>query len=224
MLSVKRAALTLAVLALATCALFAQPETTNPPKEQPAPTSGTVEGILTAKGENWIAVKAEGAREPIRYLAVWRGGLPSEGGAPDKATVEAIKKLMLANLVSVTWEMQENQRRIVTVKMIISDQKAGTVSGTVVAKGDAWIEVKPKEGPTERYTAKWVPGPAGEDGKPKGGGMDKEMVKTIATIKIGSTVDVNWTADERKRLESITVTAEPPAPTAAPEGREGDHK
>lgn len=210
----------LVVLALVLCTAPLWAEEGAAPREQPVKheeaTQGTVTGILTGRGDNWISVKAEGAREAVRYMPPWRGGMPSEGGGPDKAILEAIKKLIVTNLVEVTWEMQENTRRIISVKMLTSDQKAGTVSGTVVAKGEAWIDVKPKDGPTERYMAKWVPGPLNAEGKPSGGGMDKDMMKAITALKIGSTVDVKWAADERKRLDTLTVTAEPPAPTPAP--------
>ncbi|MEN6303826.1 MAG: hypothetical protein ABFD96_13930, partial [Armatimonadia bacterium] len=38
------------------------------------PQGGTLTGILTAKGENWIAVRADGAAESVKYWPFWRGG------------------------------------------------------------------------------------------------------------------------------------------------------
>lgn len=218
----KRALVTVALLVLALCPLLAADQNPTLSKEQPTLVNGTVVGILANKGENWIAVKAEGTREAARYSPIWRGGLPSEGGGLDKETLAAIKKLVLTTLVSVTWEMQDNQRRIVSMKSLPFDGKTGTVSGTVLAKGENWIDVKPKDGLTERYMAKWIAGPPNAEGKPQGGGLDKDLLKAIAALKIGSTVEVKWFADERKRLDTLTVISEPATPT--PEHREGERE
>lgn len=170
-----------------------------------APAKGTTVGILVAKGDAWMQVKGETDKEAIRYIPFWRGGMPADGGGPDKEIVAAIKKLPVSNLVEVAWEVQEKSRRIVSVKIIAPEKKEGTVDGVVTAKGENWIDVKPKDGPTERYMARWI------GGMPKdGGGMDKAMVAAIAAAKLGDTVQVKWLFDERKRAVSLTVTA--PAP------------
>ena len=172
--------------------------------EKPAPTSGTVIGILTAKCDAWIAVKAESDQEGIRYYAFWRGGAPNQGGGFDRQMIETIKKLPLANLVKVAWQVQEH-RCIVSVEMIVPKEKAGTVVGTVVVKDDAWVDIKPEGGgPTERYTARWI-----GKGPKEGGGFDKEMIHVIAALAIGSKVRAKWTYDERKRVIQIERLAPP---------------
>jgi hypothetical protein len=178
-------------------------------EEEPA--GGTATGILVAKGETWIDVKAEGAKEAVKYRAQWIGGNPDQGGGPDKATVEAIKKLVVPNLVKVVWKKTDEGPRIVSVEMIVATAKEGTVTGKVLAKGETWIDVKPEGGPTERYTPRWT------GGAPKdGGGLDKAMIEKIAKTKVGDTVKVGWTRDERKRVVSLEVVAS--APSEAPKG------
>ena len=54
-------------------------------------------------------------------------------------------------------------------------------TGSIAGKGDAWVDVKPeKEGPVERYAAKWVGG--------ERGGFDKDMVRVIDRLKVGDKV------------------------------------
>jgi len=176
-----------------------------PPAE---PMNGTVTGILTAKGADWIEVKADGAREPIRYVPFWRGGLPREGGGYDQDTLKAIKSLVVPNRIKVVWEMQE-RRRIVSVEMLIPEKKEGTTSGKVTAKGETWLEVTPDKEPPVRFWPRWV------GGLPKdGGGLDKAIIATIKELKVGDWVEVKWSYDERLRAIEIHKV-EAPAPPAA---------
>jgi hypothetical protein len=174
--------------------------------------NGTVTGILTAKGTEWIEVKAEGEKESVRYIPCWRGGLPKDGGGFDKGTLETIKKTPVATLVKVAWQLEEAKRRIVSLEVIAPVEKSGTVTGTVVAKGETWIDVTPdkvgdKQGPTERYWPRWI------GGMPKdGGGLDKDMLRAIAAAKVGDKVEIKWMYDERKRVVQLTVTVPAPPP------------
>ena len=168
-------------------------------EDQPAeaPAGGTVLGILTAKGESWIEVKADGAAEADRYLPFWRGGAPKDGGGFDKDMLKTIAGLRVPGRVELVWKMEEH-RRIVTVKALEPQTKEGTVQGTVAAKGETWIEGKPADGPAERYTPRWT------GGMPKdGGGRDKAMLEAIAKLKVGDKVTLKWMFDERKRVVAI---------------------
>jgi hypothetical protein len=190
------------LLLLVVLPVLAQPDAG---KDAP-PTQGTVVGIVVARGEAWVSVKAEADKEPIRYIPFWRGGAPADGGGPDKDTLAALKKVYLSNLVEVSWQLQENQRRIVSITAIVPAEKTGAVTGTIVAKGENWLDLKPKAGPVERYMACWV------GGMPKdGGGFDKEMLKTIAAVKVGDAVTLQWRYEERKRVLSVA-----PAPAEKP--------
>ena len=71
---------------------------------------GTVTGVVTAKGENWIEVKADGEEKPRRYVPHWKGGLPKDGGGPDKETIAKIKEVPLKARVRLEWSFQERPR------------------------------------------------------------------------------------------------------------------
>jgi hypothetical protein len=71
---------------------------------------GTVTGVVTAKGENWIEVKADGEERPRRYVPHWKGGLPKDGGGPDKEVVAKIKSIPVKARVRLEWSFQERPR------------------------------------------------------------------------------------------------------------------
>jgi hypothetical protein len=71
---------------------------------------GTVTGVVTAKGDNWIEVKADGEERARRYVAHWRGGNPKDGGGPDKETVAKIKEVPLKARIRLEWSFQERPR------------------------------------------------------------------------------------------------------------------
>lgn len=191
----------LAISLLCTVAVWAE----DPP---PAPEKGTTTGILVEKGKDWIRVLAEGDKEAVRYIPFWRGGMPQDGGGFDKATLETIAKIPVSNLVKVEWEVNEARRRIVSLTLVAPAEKAGTVTGVVTAKGENWLDMKPKDKPVERYMARWI------GGAPKdGGSLDKAMIAAIAGVKVGDTVTLQWIYDERMRVIALQVV-QPPTPPA----------
>ncbi|HOS42678.1 MAG TPA: EF-hand domain-containing protein, partial [Armatimonadota bacterium] len=179
----------------------ATPQTPEEQARQPAKeTTGTVEGILTTKGANWIEVKATAGS--ARYYPVWRAGADGQPGGADAAMLQTIGTLPVGNLVRVTWELQEERRRLITVFVLAPAVKEGTITGLVTAKGLEWIDVAPKDGPAERYCPRWVGGPSQE-----GGGYDRAALQRIAAAKVGDTVTLTWRYDERKRVISLETAA-----------------
>jgi hypothetical protein len=79
-------------------------------KEGRARKTGTVVGELTAKGPNWIEVKADGEVKARRYVPHWRGGAPKDGGGPDKKTLAALRKLKVGSRVRLEWTFEERPR------------------------------------------------------------------------------------------------------------------
>src|SRR5262245_46459496 len=61
--------------------------------------SGTVVGVLTAKGDNYVEVKADGEEKARKYVPHWRGGAPDKGGGPDKEMLKVIKTLKVGDRV-----------------------------------------------------------------------------------------------------------------------------
>lgn len=79
-------------------------------KEAEEGRKGTVTGVVTAKGDNWIEVKADGEEKGRRYVPHWRGGNPKDGGGPDKEMVAKIKEVPLKARVRLEWSFQERPR------------------------------------------------------------------------------------------------------------------
>jgi hypothetical protein len=157
--------------------------------------SGKVVGIVTAKSDKDIMVKAEGADEAKRYL------LAPEGSAPKADLQAALKKVFVPNLVAL--ESQGQDQPVVTnIRVILPPVRMGAGTGIVVARESKpkevpWIEVKPSDrGYTQRLWPRFVGGPDG---------FDKEMVRTFDELNVGDKVKVGWVYDERLRAAKIQV-------------------
>ena len=79
-------------------------------KKEEKKRGGTVVGVVAAKGENWIEVKADGEEKARRYTPYWRGGLPKDGGGFDKETLKQIKDVPAGSRVRLEWSFQERPR------------------------------------------------------------------------------------------------------------------
>ena len=78
---------------------------------------GTVTGVVTAKGDNWLEVKADGEEKARRYVPHWKGGAPDKGGGPDKDMVAEIKKVAVNSRVKLDWEFEE-RARVVKIEVL----------------------------------------------------------------------------------------------------------
>src|SRR5690349_4924870 len=102
---------------------------------------GTVTGVVAAKGDNWIEIKADGEEKARKYTPHWRGGNPNAGGGPDKEIVAKIKETPLHSRVRIEWSFQERPRveKIEVLKKgddkksgdKDSGKRSGTVSGEI---------------------------------------------------------------------------------------------
>jgi len=162
---------------------------------------GMVTGIVTAEGDTWLEVRAEGEKESRRYLPRWIGKGPEKGGGFDEKMLKAFKHVYTCNLVQLKW-MQEEHRRVLAIRVIRPSAKAGIIVGTVTAKSKGCIDVKPAKGYTERYMARWTGGMPAD-----GGGLDKKMIAVLRKIEVGDQVKLHWITDERKRVVRIEVLA-----------------
>lgn len=70
---------------------------------------GTLVGRVTALGDAWLECTPAGG-EPRRFRADWRGGMPDQGGGPDRAVVKLIKEQRLGDDVEITWGLLEGER------------------------------------------------------------------------------------------------------------------
>ncbi len=88
-----------------------------PADKKDEPRKGTVTGVVTAKGENFIDVKADGEEKGRRYVPHWKGGAPAAGGGPDKDMLAKIKETPLNARVKLDWEFEE-RARVVKIEVL----------------------------------------------------------------------------------------------------------
>jgi hypothetical protein len=88
-----------------------------PEDKKDEPRKGTVTGVVSAKGDNWIEVRADGEEKGRRYVPHWKGGAPADGGGPDKTMVAEIKKTPLNARVKLDWEFEE-RARVVKIEVL----------------------------------------------------------------------------------------------------------
>ena len=79
-------------------------------KKKDQPRKGTLTGVVSARGPNWIEVTADGEEKARRYVPHWRGGLPKDGGGLDKEMVAKIQATPLKSRVRLEWEFAERPR------------------------------------------------------------------------------------------------------------------
>ena len=78
---------------------------------------GSAIGTLTEKGPNFIELKADGEEKGRRYVPQWVGGLPAQGGGPDKKIVKLISGLKVGSRIEVQWVFEE-RLRVLGVKVL----------------------------------------------------------------------------------------------------------
>lgn len=185
-----------AVLASLLCgAPSLQAAETKSSRATPHQTGGTF-GIVTAKTEKDITIKAEREDKAKRYL------LAPQGGTPKAELQTALKMVFSTNLVM--FQSQGEQDPVLTgIQAIHSKTQVGMATGTVVAvdADPKWptLDVKPSgPGHTERYVARW-------DMAAKS--VDQNLAKIIAGLSVGDKVKIAWSYDERKRAQQIQVIA-----------------
>jgi hypothetical protein len=164
-------------------------------KEEPKK-SGAVVGVVTAKGVNWVEVKADGEQKARRYVPNWVGGGPKEGGGPDKEMIKVLKGLTVGSRVRLEWKFDERPR-VVKVEVLKAAEnhevlKKGTVTGKLMAKDPNWIEVQADgEKKARRYFFHF--------------GGTKELRDAIRGTDLGSRVRIEWIFVERPRIIKLEL-------------------
>lgn len=83
---------------------------------------GKTIGTVTAKGKEYIEVKAAGEEKARKYFPRWVGGLPAQGGGFDKNIVKTFRELKVGSRVEVDWVFEE-RLRAVTVRVLKGAEK-----------------------------------------------------------------------------------------------------
>jgi hypothetical protein len=185
-----------AVLALGFCGKTSLQAADKKPARTSARQGEGTFGIVTAKSDKEITIKAEGEDEAKRYL------LAPKGGAPKADLQAALKMVFSTNLV--VFQAQGDQDPVLTgIQALHAKTRVGMVTGTVVAvdADPKWptFDLKPSgKGHTERYVARW-------DMAAKS--VDKKLAQIIAGLNVGDKLKVAWFYDERKRATQIQIIA-----------------
>ena len=164
------------------------------------PRKGTVTGIVSAKGENWIEVKADGEEKGRRYVPHWKGGLPKDGGGPDKDMVAKIKETPLNSRVKLDWEFEE-RARVVKIEVLkkpeekkdeppAKEKRTGTIAGVIQSMEEKNNNVTitvlaPGEEKARSYFVQF---------DPKIKGPIPEVLKAVKAAKVGDKVAFDWEA------------------------------
>ena len=117
----------------------------------------------------------------------------------DQAIIETIGQLAPQDNVTITWRQKGGK------KIIEKIEGRGTLQGTVTARTDFWIEVKPDKGAPQRFTPAWVGGAPAE-----GGGLDKNTLKKMLRAKPGDKILLTWEISEGKCAVDVKVLVKGP--------------
>lgn len=203
-----RIAVVLSVLLSGGGLLLAQADAAKDKPDKPPHRKGTVVGVVTAKGDNWIEVRADGEEKARRYVPHWRGGTPAQGDGFDKEMLAHIRATPVGSRVRLEWEFEERPR---VVKLEIlkkadsphhsqgkpeatgvspSGQRSGKVTGTICSKKEQGknvvIEVlAPGEEKPRAYFVQF---------DPKLQAPIPEMLAAVRAAPVGAKVHLEWVA------------------------------
>ena len=164
-------------------------------KDKDAVKSGKVVGVLIGKEKNSIEVKADGEEKGRRYVPQWVGGMPAQGGGPDKKMLKIFSELKIGSRIEVEWVFEERLRAI-GVKVLkaphedkkdgASDEaRKGKTVGILVSKSEKFIELRGDgEEKARKYHARYLAGPPA--------GFDPEILKQFQKLTVGSRLQLDW--------------------------------
>jgi hypothetical protein len=191
--------------AVALAALFAVGTTAGEKKD--AKRGGTILGTVTARGDTFVEVRADGEEKGRKYVPHWVGGAPAQGGGFNKETLKSIRAVKVGSRVKLDWEFEERPR-VVRIQVLKAagggeekkdrEEKKGAriesekrrLIGTLTAKGPKFIEVK-ADG--EERARKYL--------LHRGG--TKELLQAMRDTPLGTRVRMEWMFLEHPRVLSL---------------------
>jgi hypothetical protein len=161
---------------------------------------GTVVGTLVGKDKGWIEVKADGEEKGRKYVPQWRGGMPDQGGGPDKEMLKTFSELKIGSRIEVEW-LYEERFRAMKVKLIKAppeekkeEKKTSTTVGTVQSREEnRWLEIKADgdENARKYFVHAKLP---------------EKLLAAVRQVSVGNRVSVQWISTSHGPIiESIEV-------------------
>lgn len=133
----------------------------------------------------------------------------------DKEMAQAIAQRHVGDRVEIRFVTDDWTRvmtmRVVEIGLAATTQpgfEGGTVVGKVVEKEKDSITIKPDSGSQERYLPQRIVG--------EKDGLDKGVLKAIATAKTGDRLEAKWFKDGERRLYSLKPAAAAKLATSQP--------
>ncbi len=112
----------------------------------------------------------------------------------NKLTALEVSQLNPGEEIGVVWVEEEGQRWVQDIA------GRGVVEGVVTGLGDRWIQVAQEGKPPVRFIPPWHGGNPDE-----GGGLDKEVLRKLGTVRVGDRVALTWEMPEGKRVVDVKV-------------------
>jgi hypothetical protein len=111
------------------CSASAQesnPNQNNPDNAQ----TGVAQGVLIGKGKGWIVVRVEdkksGRVQNVRLSPVWVGGLPRQGGGPDKRMLAIFEQLKVGDNLKFSWLRDGKNLYVTSIQVLPPQDEEGT--------------------------------------------------------------------------------------------------
>ena len=164
-----------------------------PPTARPDPLSSaegrgrgrqvvTVSGIVMDRSDAWVMVKADGDEDAATYVV--------DPGSSKRLLLD-LQGIFSVARVRLVYQPDGDTRHLISIKTQVP-RASGTVTGEVLQNHEWWVEVKPKNAPTEGYAVHFP--------------FDKneEMMEKLKGLKRGDVVTITFTTDsERHRIETL---------------------
>jgi hypothetical protein len=102
--------------------------------------SGTLSGIVFDRNEKKLVVKFDGQEETTEF--------PLDKN--DKKLAKALSGIFSVARVKVAYKTVDGTKQLVGIEKTVSKAQ-GSITGTVIATHEWWIEIKPKAGPPDGF-------------------------------------------------------------------------
>jgi hypothetical protein len=155
--------------------------------------------------------------------------LPRQGGGPDKRMLALFRQLVVGSRLKVAWMRSGEQLCVTNIQVLRPPQdeendatgdgqngqqgahreeppaqKSGNFTGIVTGKGENWITIQPDgEHESRKFIPRWIGGAPDQ-----GGGFDKDALRAIREVAVGTHVSVTWVWDEHYRLTGLKPAAQ----------------
>jgi hypothetical protein len=110
-----------------------------------------------------------------------------------------LSQLVPDDVVTVTWLERDGH------KLIQKIEGRGTIEGTVTARTEVWVDVRPEKGAPQKLPFPWAGRTREEMAK-----LDQNHLKKIERLRVGDKVHVTWEISDAKRVADVRYLSKAP--------------